>query len=253
MQNDMGWWYYFPVAFALKTSLPFLLVSLAALAWSLWRLLAKHDKRFLALVVPFAVYAALSMTSHINIGIRHFLPAFPFLFIAGGALLDRLLASARGRWQRGVALLTVAVALSWGAFEAARAYPDYIPYMNQLASSHPHWYYLSDSNVEWGDDVNALADYLHARGERRVGAALAGGWATLRFYDVEYVNLLVPPGTPLPETRYVAIGAGSLNGSTVLGLGALSASEKRADFFARYRARQPEAIFGGSIYLYRER
>ena len=24
MQSDLGWWYYFPVAFALKTTLPFL-------------------------------------------------------------------------------------------------------------------------------------------------------------------------------------------------------------------------------------
>ena len=32
MYSQTGWWYYFPVAFALKATLPFLLLSLAALA-----------------------------------------------------------------------------------------------------------------------------------------------------------------------------------------------------------------------------
>jgi hypothetical protein len=54
--------------------------------------------------------------------------------------------------------------------------PDYVPYMNQLASERPPWEYLSDSNVEWGDDIRALAAYLRARGEKDVRAALSGGW-----------------------------------------------------------------------------
>lgn len=35
MHSEHGWWYYFPVAFALKTTLPFLLLSVAALLWFL--------------------------------------------------------------------------------------------------------------------------------------------------------------------------------------------------------------------------
>ncbi|HEV2762138.1 MAG TPA: glycosyltransferase family 39 protein, partial [Pyrinomonadaceae bacterium] len=149
-----GWWYYFPVAFALKTTLPFLLLTVAALAWALWRLGARRDLRYLAVLAPLAVYLALSMSSRINIGIRHLLPAFPFLFVAGGALLDRLLEVKRARLA---ALALVALTFGWTALEAWRAYPDYVPYMNQLASTHPRWWYLSDSNVEWGDDVQALA------------------------------------------------------------------------------------------------
>src|SRR5205085_4054111 len=37
MYSRTGWWYYFPVAFALKTTLPFLLLSLASLAWGAYR------------------------------------------------------------------------------------------------------------------------------------------------------------------------------------------------------------------------
>jgi len=68
----------------------------------------------------------------------------------------------------------VVVSFGWMTAEALRAYPDYISYMNQLASAHPHWWYLSDSNVEWGDDARALADYLHAHGETEVRGRYLG-------------------------------------------------------------------------------
>jgi len=250
MQSDLGWWYYFPVAFAFKTTLPFLLLSVAALLWAAWSLALKRDARFLFPAVALAAYTALSLTSHINIGVRHFLPAYPFLFITGGALLARLL---RTR-MKPAGFAVVALLLCWMCFEDARAYPDYIPYMNQLAASRPHWHYLSDSNVEWGDDVGELAAYLKARGETKVRAALAGGWSTLTQYGVNYVDLIATPPGAQTRTRYVAVGASFLNGSTVPGdenvVGRRAA--ERTNFFALYRDREPEAIFGNSIYLYRE-
>lgn len=247
--NDLGWWYYFPVAFALKTTLPFLLLAITALGWVGWRFAAKRDKRFLWLAVPVGVYLAIALTSHINIGIRHLLPVFPFLFIAGGALLSQLI-EARGR----LGIVVLVVLIGWMASEAARTFPDYTPYMNQLASAHPHWYYLSDSNVEWGDDVGALAAYLKARGETKVTAALSGGWSTLVRYDVGYLDLLSLPPDKTPETRYVAIGASFLNGSVIaIPAGKVMSNEQRINYLAQYRTRTPEAIFGGSIYLYRIR
>ncbi|HSS20904.1 MAG TPA: glycosyltransferase family 39 protein [Pyrinomonadaceae bacterium] len=246
--NDLGWWYYFPVAFALKTTIPFLLIAVVALAWTAWRL-AKRDSRFVWIAVPVAVYLAISLTSHINIGVRHFLPVFPFLFIAGGALLAKLL-----RAQRAVGIAVLFVVFGFMGFEAARTFPDYTPYMNQLASAHPHWYYLSDSNVEWGDDVNALAAYLKVRNETRVSAALAGGWSTLSRYGVDYVDMVAIPPDQTPETRYVAIGAAFLNGSIIPGDENVVGrrSFERTNLFARYRNRKPEAVFGNSIYLFRE-
>src|SRR3989442_7606315 len=149
MYGQTGWWYYFPVAFALKTTLPFLLVSIGSLGWGTWQLFAKKKIDFLWLLGPLFIYATLTMSSNINIGIRHFLPVFPFLFILGGALLDRLMSL---RKSRTLTLVVVLLAPGWMLWEDLHAYPDYIPYMNQLAWLHPHWDYLSDSNVECGDD-----------------------------------------------------------------------------------------------------
>ncbi|MCA1635834.1 MAG: glycosyltransferase family 39 protein [Acidobacteria bacterium] len=252
MHSHTGWWYYFPVAFALKTTLPFLLLSLASLAWSGYELFVRRDRRFIVLLAPFALYTAFVLLSRIDIGVRYYLPAFPFLFILGGALLDRLLNS--GRARRGAWAATF-VLLAWVGVEALRAYPNQMSYMNQLAWSHPHWHYLSDSNVEWGDDVRGLAEYLKARGETRVRAATLGGYATLQYYGIESLDLIAPTDVRLPETRYVAIGASFLNGSTVPARelrGRKLTEEERINFFDEYRRRTPEAVIGGSTYIFRE-
>src|SRR4029077_1780881 len=84
-QGDFGWWYYFPAAFALKTTIPFLLTSVAAICWGLWRVIKHHDWSPLFVLVPFFLFTTLAMLSTINIGVRLYLPAYPFLFIMSGA------------------------------------------------------------------------------------------------------------------------------------------------------------------------
>ena len=247
--SNRGWWYYFPLAFALKSTIPFLLLAMVALAWMVWRWAKQREARFAFLLAPILIYLAIAFASHINIGIRHFIPIYPFLFIAGGALLAELL---RYRKPAGIAVLVLM--FGWTTVEAFRAFPDYIPYMNQLAAGRPHWYYLADSNVEWGDDIGGLAAYLKARGETRVCGAVQGGRQTLPNYGVEYVDLETRAPDVTPETGYVAIGASELNGATnfiTTSDGSPVTEEQRVNFFARYRDRQPEAIIGGSIYLFR--
>ncbi|HEY8600308.1 MAG TPA: NBR1-Ig-like domain-containing protein, partial [Thermomicrobiales bacterium] len=253
--SSQGWWYYFLVAFALKTALPVLLLTLAGLGWAAWRVVRARDWRFLLLLGPLLIFAASTMSSHINIGVRHFLPVFPFCFLLGGALLDRLLGevrqSVRGRrvtpsagFLIGPAL--VVILLGWLVVESVRAYPDDLTYMNQLASGEPHWYYLSDSNVEWGQDVGALAAYLRQQGETTVREAIATP-ETLSYLGITPLDLFAPETASAPPTRYIAIGASFLNGSVV----DMTRPGTSQDIFAAYRHRTPEKIFGGSIYLYR--
>ena len=252
MHSQRGWWYYFPVAFALKTTIPFLLLSIGSLAWALYRVFYKRENQLLFLVLPFAAYTAFVMMSPIDIGIRYYLPAFSFLFILGGALLDSLLRLKVYGQKRMALVAVVFVAVSWMGWEAIRAYPNYMPYMNQLASGRPHWWYLSDSNVEWGESVQELAEYLRARGETRTRGLLLGGYATLGFYGVEYLDALAPPASSPP--RYLVLGASFLNGSTVPGYdidGKRVSDNVRVNTFAEFRDRVPEAVIGDSIYVYR--
>lgn len=248
MYSQTGWWYYFPVAFALKTALPFLLLTVTSTAWAIFKLVKNRDSRFAWLLIPTMVYWVFVLFSDINIGVRYLLPVFPFLIIMGAALLDHLF-----NLRRTFARVLVVLLLTWITFEAVRAYPNHMSYMNQIASRAPHWWYLSDSNVEWGDDLRDLALYLQQRGETRVADATLGGFGILHFYGIERVDPLVEQ-KELP--RYLAIGASYLNGSTVPwgppGSGR-DTLQGRVHFFNDYRTQTPEAIIGDSIYVFRVR
>src|ERR1051325_10860408 len=89
--RSSGWWYYFPTALLLKTSLPFLLLTVAAVRWAFWAALSRREKLLVPIFAFAALYFGMAMTSRINIGVRHIAPVFPFLFLLGGIFLDRFL------------------------------------------------------------------------------------------------------------------------------------------------------------------
>lgn len=193
---------------------------------------------------------AMSMSSSINIGVRHIAPAFPLLFLLCGAFLDRLMKS-RAR----IATTLIVVLLGLMLFDAVRAYPDYMSFTNALTLGKPNWQLLSDSNVEWGEDMGDLARYLHEHGETKFVGALSAGWVTPELYGVQLLDF-APADMKASPTRYVALGAGFLNGSTMpAGLedsaGVVISEEQRHNYFSQYRDVAPEAVFGNSIYLYR--
>ncbi|MCU1264975.1 MAG: glycosyl transferase family 39 [Acidobacteria bacterium] len=251
--SSFGWWYYFPVTFALKTSLPFLLLSVGAVCWALWTAVIRREKKLVPLLLGLAIYLALSMTSSINIGIRHLAPVFPFLFLLGGACLDRLLKATRGR----AAAIAVVCLLGAMVVDVVRVYPNYLSFTNSLTFGKPAWALLSDSNVEWGQDVGELARYLHEHGEKDLVGSLSGAWASAPMYGIRVLDF-APPDLRSSSTPYVAIGAAFLNGSTVPAdlsdaSGVELSEEQRRNYFAKYRALTPEKVFGNSIYLYRKR
>ena len=254
MYREHGWWYYFPVSFFFKATIPFLILSVASVAWAARRIGRAREGRWLVLLVPLLLYTALLALSPINIGVRYYLPAYIFFIILSAALLDSLLRYRGSVVARYMAIAGAIGALCWMGVEAFRTYPHYMPYMNQLAFGRPHWWFLSDSNVEWGDDSKELAAWLAARGETRVRGLLLGCFATLDFYQINYIDALGPPGTPPP--RYTALGASFLNGSTVPPYdinGQRVSNYTRVNTFDSYRNRQPEAVIGNSIFVFRDR
>lgn len=151
-----GPWQYFPAAFLIKSTLPFLLL-LACFAL-LWRSAgAGRGRELTFLLVPVAVYFAVVTSSHFDIGARHLLPIYPFLYViagAGGAALSR-----RGRWGMGVA----AALLAWQVVTTVRVAPAYMAYGNEAWGGPTEVHrYLSDANVDWGQQLNAVRVYLAA-------------------------------------------------------------------------------------------
>ena len=195
--STTGWWWYFPYAFAVKTTIPGMIVGLLALmAWIARR---KQTSAYGAtpLLALVAVYWAFALTTHLNIGHRHLLPIYPALCIlAGGAafwiqsLFERTRAAEAqtGRerrkqrstsraqtsgsgWRRAAGVLTLAM-LAWHVGESVTIRPDYLAYFNQFAGGPSEGYrHLADSSLDWGQDLPALKQWLDAQGLQRPGAS----------------------------------------------------------------------------------
>ena len=164
-RRDSGFPYYFPVTFLLKTPMP-AAAARGARALRASRACARRDAFLLWL--PVAVYAAATATRGLQIGHRHLLPIYPFLFVAAGeaaAALARL-ARAEGRVARRRR------SRLWYAGGTLLQHPHHLAYFNELAGGPANgWRLLVDSNLDWGQDLKRPRR-VDARERRREAEAV---------------------------------------------------------------------------------
>jgi 4-amino-4-deoxy-L-arabinose transferase-like glycosyltransferase len=152
-----GVWFYFPIVIALKWTLGFACLFVIAL-WAAVTGRLRRPRELLFLTVPPAVYLAVAIASPLNIGVRHILPIFPFLIVlATGGVWSLIL---RDRcWSYAVAALLAAHIVS-----SVRAFPNYIPYANELWGGPSRTNrYLTDSNADWAQQLKAVKRYTDSR------------------------------------------------------------------------------------------
>lgn len=144
-----AFWYYYPVALAIKLTLA-PLVMLATLA-----LLSARALRNWALAVAGALLL-LSLASRLQIGIRLVLPLVAFLIVGLAAAIVTALRDTHG-WRQRLLKAEALAAVAWVAFAALSAWPNEICYTNELWGGTTQGYlYLSDSNYDWGQGVGEL-------------------------------------------------------------------------------------------------
>jgi predicted membrane-bound dolichyl-phosphate-mannose-protein mannosyltransferase len=157
-----GRWAYFPVAFLVKTPTAALLAMASLLL--LWRRRAQWQWVFLFYA---SAYFAVTLAANINLGLRHLLPIYPLLYAAAGTAMA-------GLPRR--TLLPLAGALgALHVYEAASVHPDHTAFFNTLAGgpdAGPR--YLLDSNLDWGQDLGKLAQYMKERNAPHVAIAYFG-------------------------------------------------------------------------------
>jgi hypothetical protein len=156
-QVPHGVWYYFPVTLSIKTTLPFLLfVFVSLVSLSFWR---RYLREYVFLAIPVAMFLGAAMMSSMNIGIRHILPIFPFLIV---------LAAAAGAWyaSRARVFAIVCALLLFGHVASyLHCYPNEIAYANEAWGGPQQLYHhLGDSNLDWGQSLYAVRDYVKGRG-----------------------------------------------------------------------------------------
>ncbi len=160
-----GWRTFFPYCLAVKTPLGlFGLLILAGVAAVWWRQSTQENRGtsdpaavmgVVAIVIFLAAYWVAAVRSQVNIGHRHILPTYPFMFIlAGGAATW---------WRTRVRFTRWATAGCAAAFAGASVWiwPDYLAYFNlTIGGPKKAYQHLVDSSLDWGQDLPGLKRWL---------------------------------------------------------------------------------------------
>lgn len=197
-------------------------------------------------MVPVVVFLGLAMQSDMNIGVRHVLPIYPFLYLVGASALSVAIGRDR-RWVVAAALLAFQVVTS------LRSFPGYIAYANEAWGEQKNVHrLLSDSNSDWGQQLKTVAQYLR---DRKVTdcwmAYTASGVADERHYGVPcrtlptMVNLWwipVPMNVPSQIDGPVLISDDELEG--------VDLPFGQANPYAQFKQLKPSVILDGGILVY---
>jgi hypothetical protein len=149
-----GWWYYFPVALAIKTPIAFLIMSAVGV------LVCLRERARPEYLFPLAFSGGIlfpALFGRIDVGIRHIEPIYIGLSIVTALGLVQLL-----EWSR-TGALTAGVLVVWMIVSVAVHHPDYLAYVNGFAGKNPDKI-LVDSNYDWGQDLKLLSKRLHQLG-----------------------------------------------------------------------------------------
>lgn len=186
-----GWPEYFPTVYLMKETLGFHILSLLALIIACMRIVRAKEKSWRATrawtAENFPLFASLafvayywlsSVTNPLNIGVRHVLPTFPFLYMLVSRELviwtsHRTIVPKRPRLSDIIAslyrmliapipkILLVSILCLWIFVSVILAYPHYLSYYNALAGGTRNGYYIAtDSNYDWGQDLKRLSETL---------------------------------------------------------------------------------------------
>ncbi|MCI0585508.1 MAG: glycosyltransferase family 39 protein [Planctomycetes bacterium] len=230
-----GFLAYYPVALAVKTPLGTL--ALLAASFALRGPLRLSLRRDGDLLLAASAFLAAAVFSRINIGLRHVLPVYPFLWVLASRVAPAALGSGRPTPRLAPLLAIGACVLALGASTLA-SFPRFLAYFNEAAGgAEGGRRILLDSNLDWGQGLIELRETLAARGIERVKLHYFGS-APPEAYGISWE----------PMTREEELGpAEGAFAVSVMSLANVRADPRR---FAWLEEREPVAKVGHTIWLW---
>jgi len=241
--SKQAWAAYCIVSFLLKTPIPTL--ALFPTAMLLFRKSIKEWHKFLLLLVPFVVINIVAAFDHANFGLRRILFCLPFVYLMIGSLGPLLTSNERllNVEIKKIISAIIGIAVIWMIAIAIWIHPNQLSYFNEIAGGPSGGYrYLVDSNIDWGQDLPALAGHLTAHSIDQVTLSYFGT-AEASMYGINYRTL------PYEETinPKPAVYAVSIHFLIYRRLLMATNGDQRMDWLVKYK---PSARAGYSIYIY---
>ena len=159
-------WDYYPTAFLLKSPLPFLILLCLGLFLVLWRKIQWPAWQW----VPPAIFFGAFLFNH-DMGLRLILPIYPFCILMAGRA---------GEWMGSERKANRVLPLLWGgllllqALSVGLRFPNQVSYFNEMVPPDRRLYWLGDSNLDFGQDTQRLAQAVQAHGWDHVKLAYFG-------------------------------------------------------------------------------
>ena len=238
-----GWWSYFLIVFLIKTPICTIALVIASLAlYKAGSILRWREAVFL--LVPVILLFASTSQSKLAIGIRHILPVYPFLFVLASRLAT---VQFRRRW---LTPLLVGAAVVFTGISSVRTAPHQLAYFNEIVGGPDRgYYYLSDSNLDWGQDLKGLKAYME-REKLPIIYLSYFGTAPPDYYGIRY-QYIAGKGTlewPPPSNKVPADATRKILAISVYNL--QDVSRPGDPLFRWLWVREPTAKIGYSIFVY---
>ena len=274
-----GWPSYFPIVYAIKEPLAMHILTIIALLFavystkSFWKKpisrlfnwINEHIAEF-AMLSFIALYWYSSVSSPLNIGIRHVLPTFPFIYILVSNQIIKWLSIKEPQKNDDLSAYEklkflehaffgsifkysiLAILLVWQLISVVSVYPYFLTYFNEAAGGPKNGHiYAADSNLDWGQDFKRLAKWVEENNVQRIYVDYFGG--TVGEYYLG--NKLIPwsgqknPNLMAPNS-YLAVSATFRQqcfGKPVAGFKPLNCYQWLKDY-------EPITVIGNSIFVY---
>jgi len=238
-----GWWFYYLIAFLIKNPFALLiLIIITVFVW--WREseIRPGIEASLCIWLPIiSFFLYFSLFTYIQIGIRWLLPIFPLIFLLCGTIYQSKFIKIKG-----AAFALVFLAISYIA-PTILVFPHYLSYFNIVAGgSNKGYHWLNDSNLDWGQDLPGLKDYMK---ENRIEKINLGyfGRVDPKIYGIDYTL-----AKREPEKGIYAISVNYLVGRPyyLLKDNAKELIYADLDYFDAFRHIKPVDVIGHTIYIF---
>jgi len=238
-----GWWYYYIIAFFVKNPESLFIILLLTIVVWIGNKKERPDRiTTLCIWIPMILYFIyFSFFTHIAIGIRYILPAFPLLFLAAGYLFNELLLA-----QKSMKIILAVAALLY-MFITVSVFPQYLSYFNTVSGGSQNGYrWLIDSNLDWGQSLPALKKYMNNHHIDKIKLGYFGR-VDPAIYGINYSLAEKEPSEGL-----YAISINFLVGRPYYLLKENKQELLYVDmnYFNSYRSLKPSAIIDKTIYIF---
>lgn len=279
-----GWRSYFPIVYLIKEPLAKHILIIIALYGFIKLLIAntpgrrrepstlmalthwaKNNFHEVAMLGFIALYWLTTLRSNLNIGVRHIIPTFPFVYVLISAEINKwavmkneifdiaqfpfktlknIISSYLKIFSR-YALITIL--LLWYALSTVFIFPSFLAYFNELAGGPKNGYkYVVDSNLDWGQDLKRLAQFAAANKINKIAVDYFGGGSPKYYLGDKFEPWNSSKG---PYKGYFAVSATFLQNAQ--GNPTPGFIMKPEDTYSWLEGKKPIAMIGYSIFVYK--